>query len=120
MGEQISCSTNAFMLQKLLTFGTFLIREGADMAAAGMLLGGLDTLGRRGVEQDTPDAVSGRLLALVWVFDGLNDLENTKSVFGALRALQVQTCRTPFRIEETKFCAAATSILFQIACLTCR
>lgn len=102
MEEQDSCSTMRLMLQKLLMYGTFLVREGADMAAAGMLLGSVDMLGRRGPEQDIPGAVSCRHLAFVWVSDGLKMLQNTESVFGALRALQVQRLAQHLSISKTK------------------
>ncbi|BDA45953.1 probable f-box only protein 42 at C-terminar half [Coccomyxa sp. Obi] len=88
------------MLQKLLTYGTFLVREGADIAAAGTLLGCVDTLGRKGTEQEILDAVSGRVLAFMWVYDGLKGLENAESIFGALRALQAWNWLRRLLLEE--------------------
>lgn len=92
MVEQLSCSTNGLMLKNLLDYGIFLVREGADVAAAGILLGCVDALMCTGQEQDVLNAVSGRAAALKWLCNALDAIVNAESVFGALRALQVQTC----------------------------
>lgn len=104
------------MLQKLLTYGSFLVREGADFAAAWILLGCVDTLAREGPDQDTLDAISGRTSALQWVFDGLAFLENTDSVFGALRALQVQFSLGKNPLPEPASSPLKTQVTESAAC----
>lgn len=54
-----------------------------------MLLGSLDTLGQTGPEETISDELPCRLVALQCLLAGLDALEDTESVYGALRTLQV-------------------------------
>ncbi len=116
MEEQVSCAIIEIMLQKLLMYGTFLVREGADMEAAGMLLGGIDMLRCKGPVQDIPGDVPGGHLAFVWIFQGLKNVQDTESVFGALRALQVHRhTEHLFMFKNKRVCEAVASVLQQVA-----